>query len=77
MSSVEKEVDVKRLSIKYSSLPGGSLVLLIREHWFAKKKRKKKEEELKSSSFFLKSVTNLFLGCSGGMIGIFYHSERF
>ena len=75
MSSVEKVVDVKRLSVKYSSLLGGSLVLLIREHWSAKKN--KKEEELKSSSFFLKSVTNLFLGCSGGLIGIFYHSERF
>ena len=70
MSFLEKVIDDKRLCVKYSSLLGGSLLLLIREHWSAKK-------ELKSSAFFLKSITNSFLWYSGGMIGIFYHSERF
>ena len=70
MSSLEKVIDDKRLCVKYSSLLGGLLLSLIREHWSAKK-------ELKSSAFFLKSITNSFLWYSGGMIGIFYHSERF
>ena len=46
----------------YSS--SSSLLLLIKEHCFAKK-------ELKSSAFFLKSVTYSFPWKRGGMSGIF------
>ena len=70
MPSVEKISNDKRLCIKYSSLLGSSLLLIIRQHWSAKK-------GLKSSAFFLKSVTKSFLRYSSGMIGIFYYSERF
>ena len=40
ISSLEKITDDKRLCVKYSSLLGSSLLLLIREHWSAKKKLK-------------------------------------
>ena len=49
MLSVEKVIDDKQLCIKYSSLLGSSLLLLIRQHWSAKK-------ELKSSAFFLNQL---------------------
>ena len=51
ISALEEETDDKRLCVKYSSLLGRSLLLLIREYWSAKK-------ELKSSAFFIKSITN-------------------
>ena len=63
MSSVEKVIDDKRICVKYSSLFGSSLLLLIRKRWSAKK-------ELKSSIFFLKSVTKAFFFFFE-MIGIF------
>ena len=64
ISLLEKCKVFKRFSVVQWRLEGSSLLLLSKEHCFAKK-------ELESSAFFLKSVTYSFPWKRGGMRAIF------
>ena len=63
-------MDVSEWSVRGAKLVGSLLLFSNIEHCSAKK-------ELKSSAFWRKSVIKLPLWYSGGMIGIFYHSQNF
>ena len=70
MSSLEKVIFDKNLSVLSKSSDGRLLTLLIIVHYLAK-------NELNNSAFFLKSVTNLFSENKGGIIGVFFYSKTF
>ena len=57
-------------SVRGAKLAGSLLLFCNIEHFSAKK-------GLKSSNFWQKSLIKLALWYSGGMIGVFYHSQIF
>ena len=63
-------MDVSNWSVRGAKLVGSLLLFYSIEYYSAKK-------ELKNSAFWRKSVIKLPLWYSGGMIGIFYHSQNF
>ena len=63
-------MDVSDWSVRGAKLIGSLPLFCNIEHCSAKK-------ELKTSVFWRKSIIKLLLWYSGGMIGIFYHSQNF